>query len=341
MTELSIVLISRNQDWNTARLVESCLNRVPANVLTEIVWVDSASTDKTADIACRYPINVLRLRPDQPLSPAAGRFVGFQATAGDFVLFLDGDMELYVGWVEQALALMARMPDVAAVTGRVLDYLPGIIPQPGDQRAGSFDDTLTEVRHGGGAALYRRAVLEQVGTFNPFLLSDEEPELCLRIRHAGYRVVRTNHPISYHYSAPRTAISTLMARWRRHLYMGYGQTMRYHLGSPLLWAYIKERGFALLTGCGVLLGLGSLVASLITGQWGWFAAWIVLIAGALALDAWRKRSLYRPIFSLLHRLLILDGTIRGFWLPALPSSEYPTRVDVLKRTAEVQEAYHE
>jgi GT2 family glycosyltransferase len=310
-------------------------------VRTEIVFVDSASTDKTADIACVYPISVLRLRPDQPLSPAAGRFVGYHATSGDFVLFLDGDMELCAGWLDKALELMERLPDVGAVTGRVLDCLPEDASQPVCQPSADFEDTFTEVRHGGGAALYRRSVLEQVGTFNPFLLSDEEPELCLRIRHAGYRVIRASHPISYHYSAPRTAISTLLARWRRNLYKGYGQTMRYHLGSPLLWAYLKERGFALVTGVGVLLGLLGFAASLITGHWGWFAGWIVLIGGVVAMDAWRKHSLYRALFSLLHRLLILDGTIRGFWLPSLPPSQYPARVDVLKQAGELQKAYDE
>jgi len=43
--------------------------------------------------------------------------------------------------------------------------------------------------------MYRRAVLEEVGTFNPYLNSDEEPELGLRIRHAGYRILELDHPI--------------------------------------------------------------------------------------------------------------------------------------------------
>jgi hypothetical protein len=113
------------------------------------------------------------------------------------------------------------------------------------------------------------------------------------------------------------------------------------MGSSLLWAYLKERGFALVTGVGVLLGLGGGAASLITGHWGWFAGWLVLIGGVVAIDAWRKHSVYRALFSLLHRLLILDGTIRGFWLPSLPPSQYPAHVIVLKQAGELQKAYHE
>jgi hypothetical protein len=66
-----------------------------------------------------------------------------------------------------------------------------------------------------------------------------------------------------------------------------------------------------------------------------------LIGGVVVIDAWRKHSLYRAVFSLLHRLLILDGTIRGFWLPSPLPSQYPARVDVLKRVDHLQKAYDE
>ena len=60
----------------------------------------------------------------------------------------------------------------------------------------------------GGAAMYRRSTLEEVGPFNPWMHSDGEPELCVRIRHAGYRILKLGHPIAYHYSDPDGIIST-------------------------------------------------------------------------------------------------------------------------------------
>ena len=99
MTELSVVLISKNQEWNIARLVESVLRETDALPSREIVLVDSASTDRTTEIAARYPIAVLKLCPEQRLTAAAGRYVGYKRTTGDLVLFLDGDMELVRGVV--------------------------------------------------------------------------------------------------------------------------------------------------------------------------------------------------------------------------------------------------
>jgi len=91
MTELSVVLISKNQEWNTARLIESVLRETDSLPAREIVLVDWASTDHTTEIAARYPIAVLKLRPEQRLTAAAGRYVGYKRTRGGLVLFLDGD----------------------------------------------------------------------------------------------------------------------------------------------------------------------------------------------------------------------------------------------------------
>ena len=171
------------------------------------------------------------------------------------------------GWLDEALAVLASHPDAGAVTGRVVDCSPDDKP---DVSAGPSAGALREVRHGGGAALYRRAVLEQVGPFNPYLISDEEPELCLRIRHAGYRVLQTESLIAYHFSPSRMPCTP--GRRRRRLYVGYGQTMRYHLGTPLLWAYVRDSFPS--PGVWIALGLASLAWSLISGDGaGWPRGW--------------------------------------------------------------------
>lgn len=335
VTNLAVVLISKNQEWNIARLIESVLNRTSCVSSREIVLVDSASTDSTIDIACNYPICILRLRPDQRLTPAAGRYVGYEYVSGDLMLFLDGDMELCHGWVDRALAVFQSRPDVAVVTGQVID-LP-IATAPGSEmnfEQQEYGDSATELRHTGGAAMYRRSVLKQVGTFNPHLHSDEEVEVCLRIRHAGYRVLQLEHPIAYHYSSSRRVLSTLVRRWRQNLYLGFGQNIRYHLGDELLWSYLRERGYAGAPALVLAVSLISFLWSLKRDNWMWFMLWILLLAALLAGDAYRKRSSYRAIFSLLRRLVIIDGTVRGFLLTPLDPDSYSGRVDVIKRVGE-------
>ena len=331
MTGLSVVLISKDQEWNIARLVESVLRETAQFPAREIVLVDSASTDRTREIAARYPIAVLKLRPEQRLTAAAGRYVGIKRTTGDLVLFLDGDMELCEGWLDQALGVMHSRSDVAVVCGRVIDG-PKVLHTPAVEHpeASGTDAAGVDVPHGGGAAMYRRSVLERVGTFNPYLYSDEEPELCLRIRHAGYRVFRLHRPIAFHYSAPAHALSTLLGRRSRNLWLGYGQNLRYFFGSPLLWPYLRERGWAVVPALTLCSGVVATAASGLTGQWGWLALWgasVTVLATAIVI---RKRSLMRALFSLFGRLLILEGTVRGLLLKPYDPAGYPGRYDVIQ-----------
>ncbi|PYT38783.1 MAG: hypothetical protein DMG45_22345, partial [Acidobacteria bacterium] len=236
MTELSIVLITKNQAWNIPRLIGSVLQATSLFPSREIVLVDSNSTDETVKFASRYPINVVRLRPGQRLSPAAGRYIGYKRTRGEFVLFLDGDMELLQGWLGQALQVMREISKAGVMlSSRVIELPPSgasVPPSPAPITHGAIPKEVSRVSFVvGGAALYRRSVLEQVGTFNPFLYSDEEPELYLRIRHAGYRVLQLDFPIVRHYSQPQETPSALLGRRKRNFLLGVGQCIRYHMGT--------------------------------------------------------------------------------------------------------------
>jgi glycosyltransferase involved in cell wall biosynthesis len=330
MTELSVVLISRNQEWNIARLVESVLRETASLPSTEIVLVDSVSTDRTPKIAARYPITVLRLRPDQRQTAAAGRYVGYKQTTGDLVLFLDGDMELCQGWLEQAITVMQSRSEVGVVCGPVIDRPIAPLKQADEPAEFPEADVAgDEVLQGGGAAMYRRSVLEQVGTWNPYLYSEEEPELCLRIRYAGYRVLRLARPIVFHYSAPADSISTLFGRRSRNLWLGFGQNIRYFLGSPLLWPYLRERGWAVAPALALTAGIIATMASGLTGHWGWLGLWVACLSLLTIGIAIRKCSLKRGVFSVFQRLLVLEGTIRGLLLKPFDPAGYAGSYEVM------------
>jgi GT2 family glycosyltransferase len=184
-----------------------------------------------------------------------------------------------------------------------------------------------EVSVVGGAAMYRRSVLERVGSFNPYLYSDGEPELCVRIRHAGYRIIRLGHTIAYHYADPNAAISTLVGRWRRNLWLGMGQSMRYHLGTELFWPYVKERGYACFPALALGAGFASFVFSVVTRKWSWFGSWFSLVFILIVGETLAKRSIYRTGFSLVQRLFVLDGTVRGFLLKPMAPDTYPCKFE--------------
>ena len=327
---LSIVLITKNQEWNVDRLVQSVQENSTFVSSVEIVLVDSASTDKTITRAIKYDIDVVRLSDELPLTPAAGRFIGYKYTTGDYVLFLDGDMELNQGWLERALTLMDSDPSLGGITGKRLDLPTSSTAADKPIMLPFTSDETVEIPYGGGAAMYRRSVLNQVGQFNPYLHSDEEPDLCMRIRHAGYRIIQIQYLMVFHYTDPSYSMSTMWHRWQRKLYLGFGQNLRYKWGKKIFWLYVKERGYVFAFGVGLLCGVITLSWSMITGQKRWFGLWLALVILVIVGDTYRKFSFYRTIASLLHRTLILVGTIRGLTLPRTDPAFYPMDYDVVK-----------
>lgn len=337
MTTVSVALITRNQARFVGRLVESVLQEGRRIDIRDIVVADSASSDDTVAIARRYPVTVVRLSENLRLTAAAGRFVAGRFCSGDYVLYLDGDMQLCAGWLSRAVDYLDEHADVAVVSGTLVDVVPGETP-PSPPTDVSASTVSQEVRHGGGAALYRRAVVEAVGDFRPDIYSDEEPELCLRIRQAGYRVVRLRQVIAYHFSDSQVTLAGLIKRRRRKLFLGTGQNLRRSLGSRLFARYMIERGFGLpmLFVCGI--AAVALAVYVTTGVGTWLIVCAILMSAWFVLVAIRKRSMNAAVCSLVNRLLMAEGTLRGLWLPSIAAPEYLRHMTLIQSSSEKQDA---
>jgi len=256
--------------------------------------------------------------------------MGAKYANGRYIAFLDSDMELLEGWLVPAVKVLDENPTIAVVSGIQLDGVsppPAEMQQAADSNAGS-PIRIKDVKFAGSAAVFRHEVLDAAGTWNPYIVSDEEPELCLRIRRAGYRVVELNRPSIRHFGYEGFTIAALMRRRKRRLFLGYGQVIRYHLMSRYLIHYLMERGWMLLpalVGCAAV-GMG--VLSWISGNVLWAAGFAGAMLVAFVLDAVRRRSFHEAMCHVVQRALILEGTIRGMFLHPYPPSEYPQDVRV-------------
>jgi glycosyltransferase involved in cell wall biosynthesis len=319
---LSVVLISRNQLWNISRLIQSVRNECAA-IRHELILIDSASGDGTAEAAASHGVRVLQIEPTEHMSPSAGRYLGHRATTGEFVLFLDGDAELVPGWLNIAVGLMESDSAIAGVTGaRIslpIDSVPAQRPEPPP-----LTDEWTTVTHSGGSALYRRAALDVAGTFDPYLYSDEEPDLSIRLRHHGFHLARTTYPAIFDYTDPVDRIGTLWGRRSRRLYLGAGQNLRKHAGEPTFSRYLRERGFGVLPLLGVPSYGAAVVAAASRGR-APLLGMLSLPPLAFALLTIRKGSPYKALHSVMLRALIAEGTVKGLWLPVRDPESYQPR----------------
>jgi len=282
--------------------------------------VDSASTDRTVDLARRFPIRILSLPQGPHLSPALGRYFGMREAHGDFLLFLDGDCVLQQKWVGAAERALDADDGLAGIAGASYGSLPvqadGSRPQVDEYPLADYDNPPFLA----GSAAYKRSVLEKVGGFHPMLASGEEEELGARIRKGGFRMRRLRVQMTQHHPPHRKETpKELLRRLRRGYFVGLGQLARmaWSLDLPI------ERPFAdisrhVLYFFWMLLGLCTAAAAGGTGFDLAALAWAITTVLAVAAFAIRSGSLRKPAYYLLEWTLASPAVVYGLIKRPLP-----------------------
>jgi GT2 family glycosyltransferase len=213
---IGAVVIGRNEGDRLVRCIASLAGRVAVTV-----YVDSGSTDGSVTAARGMGCEVVELDRDLPFTAARARNAGLEALVSGapdtaFVQFVDGDCEVVPGWIETAAGFLRDRSAVAAVCGRRRERFPdaslwnGLIDR-------EWATPVGEAEACGGDALMRIAPLRAVGGFNPDLIAGEEPELCLRLRRAGWQVWRIDAEMTLH----DAAMTRFGQWWRRSVRAGH------------------------------------------------------------------------------------------------------------------------
>jgi len=229
--QISVVVIGRNEGERLTRCLAS-VRRAQGGQSVELIYVDSASTDDSLQRARLFCDHVLSVQPERPCA-AIGRNAGWRAASGEFLLFLDGDTILHPAFLEQAHAAMAR-PDLAAVWGHRREIDPGQSLWTGVMDL-DWVYAPGETTYCGGDVLMRRSVLQQLGGFDETLIAGEEPELCRRLRAAGYRILHIDAPMTGH----DLAIRSFAQYWTRAVRAGHAYAevaQRFRGSNDPLWS---------------------------------------------------------------------------------------------------------
>jgi len=237
--------------------------------------------------------------PGRPLTPGAGRMLGFAHCGGDWVLFADSDIEVQAPWVRTALALAVREPNMAAVFGRIEEwFVDGDRERPGQPDMYRTGATDRPVDYLAAVAFYRRSALEAVGGYDPRLNSDEDFELGLRLKQHGLEMRSLGMLAARHWSPPRPNLGELGRRWRTGICFGQGQVLRLYLGRPGFGALLR-RQWLYLAALGMwTLGLAALGLGLVTRDARPVALWSLVPLAVLAFMSLRKGSLRLASLSL-------------------------------------------
>jgi GT2 family glycosyltransferase len=308
---IGTVLIGRNEGERLVSSLASVMSKV-----TRAVYVDSGSTDDSIAAACAAGAEVIELDPERPFTAARARNEGFARLLRrgplDYVQFIDGDCELQPGWIGRAVEFLDTHPDVAVVCGRRRERFPEatlwnrLIDS-------EWDTPVGEAKACGGDAMIRVSAFEAVGGFDPSLIAGEEPELCVRLRKAGWRVFRLDAEMTLH----DAAMTRFSQWWRRTLRGGHafaeGAAMH---GAPPERHKVRETRRAL--GWGLGIPLAALTGALIVSPW-FLALWLLWPLQTLRLIG-QGVPAARAIFFVLGKLPEALGVL-GYWGKRLSGGE--------------------
>jgi GT2 family glycosyltransferase len=253
--------------WNGRHYLNDCLSSLldqdlPAEQY-EVLYVDNGSNDDSpAYVREHFPMaRVFEL--DHNHGYAEGNNIGFRATRGAYVIFLNQDTVVNRSWLRSLLEAMSSSPDVGAGHANVIQpWYPefaGIGERAGAtaaytsevnrlgyiryQQLPSVDRLYDTIFLHGVCIILRRSVAEELGyIFDPdFFAYAEDLDLGLRVRALGYRSVAVPRAVVYHKHTLQTALSwyTVVKTVRiiRNRYLAFYKVMsgwEFALMAPLM-----------------------------------------------------------------------------------------------------------
>jgi N-acetylglucosaminyl-diphospho-decaprenol L-rhamnosyltransferase len=210
---VSAVVVS----YNSAGYLADCLRSLRSEGVGEVVVVDNASSDGSADVVRTSDAAVRVIEAGANLGFGSGANRGAAATNGDYLLILNPDTVVEPGTVKALAEALDRDPGLAVVGPR-MENLDGTL-YPSVRR---FPDLRVAVGHaflglvwpanpftrryrmldwdhdrpaadvdwvGGACALVRRAAFDAVGGFDEgYFMYVEDVDLCWRLGRAGWRI---------------------------------------------------------------------------------------------------------------------------------------------------------
>jgi tetratricopeptide (TPR) repeat protein len=207
--KVSIVIPVRNNLHFTQKCLES-IALSPPQVGYEIIVVDNASDDGTHEfLKLKKQYGELDFhRNSIPQNFSASCNQGAHMSMGNYLLFLNNDIEAFPGWLDAMVEVAERQQRIGAVGAKLM-----LTPRELFLGSGSFDER--------------------------FINCFEDVDYCLRIREMGYKVIYTPKAELTHYEGQTPG--------RKVGVMESDRVLREKWGNQMLadeWNYLEEEGFA-------------------------------------------------------------------------------------------------
>lgn len=204
-------------NWNGKKFLTGCLDSLITQSYpkVEVVVVDNGSHDGSVEfLQTNYPqVKLICFPTNTGFSPAVN--AGIRAARGEFIALVNNDTVSETTWIEELVKALDANADLGSVGCKMLAYddhslldgagdgyrrggLPGRIGHR-EKDLGQFDAPRMILGACGGAALYRRSMLKDIGLFDEdYFAYLEDVDIALRAQSSGYKCQYVPSAIIYH-----------------------------------------------------------------------------------------------------------------------------------------------
>lgn len=202
--KLSVTIVTRQRKDDLGKVLDDL--RQQTRLADEVIVLDNASTDGTAQMLREAFTDVRVIRSDKNLGCPGGRNVAYREATGDIVVSLDDDLVLPPEALARFEESVVSDPRIGLVFARIVNYddgsetrwhCGGPPPRPDDGRR----YTWTFVA---GATAVRATALAGSGFYpDDYVRQCEEFDLSYRLLEAGWRILYDPKLTCQHKSSPR------------------------------------------------------------------------------------------------------------------------------------------
>ncbi len=188
--------------YNNADTIAYCLDSLLRQSLApeEILVVDDASSDRSPQIAARYPVKLIR--HPRNLGLAAARNTALNNAGGEFIASIDADCTADPGWLHILSGALASSPRAAGAGGRVMETQASSVFDM--WRAAHMRQLWQESETNppflfGANTIFRSGSLRMVGMYDEALGNNaEDVDICGRLKSAGNDLIYCHNAVVYH-----------------------------------------------------------------------------------------------------------------------------------------------
>lgn len=208
---VSVIVVNYNGEKWIGRALQCLMNQTLRDF--EVIVVDNASHDHSNSLIRRHFPSVKLIEYPINSGFAGGNLVGLKAAKGEYIALLNSDAFPEPSWLECLLEAMQSNPKVGICASKLIVDGTDLIDSAGDgcttalkgykrgelERKDKYDESVYTFGACAGAALYRRAMIDEIGFFDEdFFLIHEDTDLNFRAQLAGWKCLYVPDAVVHH-----------------------------------------------------------------------------------------------------------------------------------------------